>query len=1052
MKKLYLLLVTLPVMTCVISAQSAATTVVDATEISTNGDVRLPLDNYIKLIEDARNPDLPAPAAYAIGQSNVSVTLNELDDRTTAHVTVDARIEVFEDKWSLIPILPYGAAITAVTINGQAIQLVQNAEWMSWSTNQAGAVNLQVSYTIDAARSDQGHVVPVPIPRASSTQLTVVFSGNELDMAVIPATDVKTTKTNNTNRVTANIPTTSAFLISWRVPTEQPFVLSRAKYQGELADNTFTFTAKLSVEVFTGESIHLPLLPNTVTLNDVRVDGVAATILNQEGQFKVLVQGRGKHEVSVIFEAVVHQQQGPPSVSFPVPSVAISEFELMLSGKKDISFYPGMIDHLGNQAQLGIDQINGQVNSEFIDDATIGKAFIPMTDAVTFAWIDAIPKDIKTEVRANANIYHAISAEEGVLYGKGLVDYEITHGETPTLSFQIPASAQVNRITAVTAGISDWTAETADDIKTITVFLDRKIKDSFQLQVEYEQLLGQQQEPTSETKPQALEAINVPLIKALNMHRQRGIVALLVGNELTLKPIKELGVTRVGENQLPAFFRNQINQTIAHTFKYTSDMPQLIVETMAPIRKQGKYDAQVDTLISLGEVTMRGSAGIQIDVKSGSVLGLDLVLPSAVNVLNVTGPSLRNHKVSTEGDHQLIKVEFTQEMIGQFQLEINYENILGDHTSELSVPTIQVDGAEVQHGRIAVEALTAVEVQAAKTIQLSILEINELPQQLVLKTTNPILLAFKYVNSETPLQLNLKMTRHQELAVQVAAIETAKYQTLITDDGLAVTTARFDVRNSRLQFLRLSLPQNSEVWSVFVNGKAEKPAHASNSDSDKGQQDILIKMLNSATGFPVEVIYATPIDQMGLFGSVAAQLPQPDMVVTHSHWDVYLPIGPNYQAVETNMNVVTANQRVNPRNVTKNIELDAKYGATQVGKPLRMTVPQQGIQYSFEKLYANQSNSHAKFQIRYASSSGNHVGLLISVISVLMIWLVIFAIKSTQLSAKLWVPFFLLGLLGLILSLTYLKSNPTVPLSIALTGGVVFLGMLFLPQFKNRQA
>ncbi|VAW44362.1 hypothetical protein MNBD_GAMMA02-356, partial [hydrothermal vent metagenome] len=651
---------------------------------------------------------------------------------------------------------------------------------------------------------------------------------------------------------------------------------------------------------------------------DVTIDGKPATILDQDGQFKVLLHGRGKHQVSVAFQSPVHQQQGPPSVSFPIPRVAISEFELVLAGKKDITFYTGQHGILVQQG-VSQGQSSGEVNSQFKDNATIGKAFIPMTDAVTFSWIDAIPKDLKTEVRANANIYHAISAEEGVLYGKGLVDYEITHGETSTLSFQIPVIAQVNRITAVTAGISDWTAEAKDEVKTITVFLDRKIKDNFQLQVEYEQLLGHQNASISATEPQSLEAIKVPLIKALEMHRQRGIVALLVGSELTLKPIKEQGVTRVGENQLPAFFRNQITQTIAHTFKYTSEMPQLTVETMAPIRKQGKYDAQVDTLISLGEVTMRGSAGIQIDVKSGTVLGLVFAIPAEVNVLNVTGPSLRNHKVTSESGTgesslgkkggQLIQVEFTQEMTGQFQLEVNYENILGDSKSELAVPTIQVNGAEVQHGRIAVEALTAVEVQAAKTVQLSTLEINELPQQLVLKTTNPILLAFKYVNSETPHQLNLKMTRHQELAVQVAAIETARYQTLITDDGLAVTTARFDVRNSRLQFLRLSLPQEADVWSVFVNGKAEKPANANNqtsnnADSQSGQKDILIKMLNSATGFPVEVIYATPIDKMGLFGSVTSKLPQPDMVVTHSYWDVYLPVGPNYQAVETNMNLV----------------------------------------------------------------------------------------------------------------------------------------------------
>jgi len=326
--------------------------------------------------------------------------------------------------------------------------------------------------------------------------------------------------------------------------------------------------------------------------------------------------------------------------------------------------------------------------------------------------------------------------------------------------------AQVKLIKAMADGISDRTAKAGESNKTIQVYLDRKVKGQCQLQVAYDQLLGQAADAST------VEAIKVPIIRAKDMHRQRGIVALLVGNELTLKPNKEQGVSRVGENQLPAFFRNQISQTIAHTFKYTSAQPLLTVNTMAPIRKQGKYDAQVDTLVSLGEVTMRGSTGIRIDVRSGSLVDWSLSIPNGVNVLNVTGPSLRNHQVQAAEDDQSIEVEFTQEMTGQFQLEVNYEYILSDSQSELAVPTIQVAGAEVQHGRIAVEALTAVEIQATQKAQLSTLEINELPQQLVLKTTNPILLAYKYVNADVPHQLTLQMTRHQELATQVAAIET----------------------------------------------------------------------------------------------------------------------------------------------------------------------------------------------------------------------------------------------------------------------------------------
>lgn len=996
-----------------------------------NGDVRLPLENYNQLVENGKTPKIQAPATYAIGQSTIKVKIQEHNDRTTALVDVSTTIKTFENKWTLIPLLPNGAAINKVTINGDPVALVQNAEWLAWSTNVAGSSELKISYTVDASRSESGYVVPVPIPRSASTVMKVEFPSSEIDLSIIPSSNLIYEKNISPQMsktfATANIPTSSSVLIAWTVPSQQPYVMSRANYNGKLIDDMVTFMADYDVELFTGESVNVTLMPSSVTLNDIKIDDQSATIIEESNHFKVVLQGRGKHTIQVVFQAQVKQQQGPPTVSFPILRIPISQFKLTMNGKKEVSL-------ISNNAH------KHNVVNTIKQDKTTATVHVPMAESVQFSWVDAVPKDINTKLRANANIYHSISAEEGVLYGKALIDYEITHGETTSLTFSLPIAAQVNQINSPTAGISDWSVKQSDGLKTVTVFLDRAIKSNYQLQVEYEHLLQ------SSTEDSQLADINVPLIKANNMHRQRGIVALLAGSELTLKPIEELNITRVGENQLPAFFRNQITLTIAHTFKYTSDEPKLVVNTITPERKQGKYDAQVDTLISLGEVTMRGSSSLQIDVKSGVIVDLQLKIPNGVNILNVTGPSIRNHKVVTVDSSQQIEIVFTQEMTGQFRIELNYEKILGENTSELEVPSLQVIGTEVQHGRIAVEALTAVEVQTTEAKQLSSLEINELPQQLVLKTTNPILLAFKYVNTKSPHSLKLSMTRHQEIDVQVAAIESAHYQTLITNDGLSVTTAHFTVRNSRRQFLRLNLPENSEIWSVFVDGKPEKPALANDGKSN----GVLIKMLNSVSGFPVEVIYATPIDKMGMFGHLKSQLPLPDMVVTHTSWDVYLPIGPNYQKVTSNMQITNSGQFVNPQQQSFNQSTDKL--TSQAGKPLRMKVPQQGLKYSFEKLYANQSETLASFEIRYSSSQGNLTGLILSLLSVVLIWVSIFMLSNSKKNLqKRSLPLLIIGILGIITSIAYLNISIKPAATLASLLGLLFIAIKLLPIFRKKK-
>ena len=236
-----------------------------------------------------------------------------------------------------------------------------------------------------------------------------------------------------------------------------------------------------------------------------------------------------------------------------------------------------------------------------------------------------------------------------------------------------------------------------------------------------------------------------------------------------------------------------------------------------------------------------------------------LKLPGGVNILNLTAPSLRTYKVNDENGAQQIDVQFTQEMEGQFRIELSYEKITSEKQSKLSVPTLTVEGTEVEHGKIAVEALSAVEVQAAEVQQLSTVDPSELPKQLILKTTNPILLAYKYVQADPPFSLALKVTRHREIDIESAAIDRAHYASLYTRDGIAVTAARYTVRNSRKQFLRVRLPADSELWAVTVNGKSEKPALAEQKEGESAGREVLIKIINSTTGFPVELVYLSLI-------------------------------------------------------------------------------------------------------------------------------------------------------------------------------------------------
>lgn len=1023
---------------------------------STGGQVELPRSIYDELIESNRTPPpvpRPAPASHALGSARVSVAITAGSGGPMGEVQVELDFEVLEGEWTLVPVLPAGTAVESATVEGTQVKLLPTAEGLAWGTRREGSFTMSLRYRVDARASENGWSLALPVPPAASITVDARLPGTGLDVAMIPAAGIRTSDVGSGTRVQATIPTTHGVQLSWRSPASQGHALSRANYRGTLAGSAVSWRGELGVELWSDETLVLPLLPRTMTLNAVSVDGVEAPILVEGDLFATLVKGRGLHTVQVGFEVPVLRADGPPRVELQVPAVPVSRFELSLPGRKEVAVKPA-----------------AHVVSRERGAATIATVHVPLSRHVVFSWAEAVPEDVKTEVRANASLYHAAYAEEGVLYVRALVSYEVSRGETNLLRLTVPPEVQVNRVSDASGAVADWRLSGGAGERELTVFLNRQLTDDLIFEVAYDRSLprgeGDPVGPTDEEKDR--ESVEIPTLRAPSAQRQRGMVALLQSQDLTLEPVQDDGATRVGENQLPAFVRQALEMTVAHTYKYVEEPPRLTVRPTAPERRQGRFDARVDSLISLGEVSLKGATTVELDVKSGRIMELELTLPKSVNLLGLTGPSVRQHTVEPEDDLQRVTVEFTQEMDGQFRLELTYERLLVEGAAvegavaedaepsavvptervedpgapsagrRISVPEVGVVSAEVEQGRLAVEALSAVEVQPATVERLTPLDLSELPQQLILRTTNPILFAYKYVRP--PYRLDLEVTPHELVELQPAAIDEALYRTLYTRDGLAVTTARFTLRNSGEQFLRLQLPERSTVWSTFVDGRSVKPARATDED---GRTWHLVNIIHSTRSFPVEVIFETPVPTIRGLGAVSGVLPRPEILVTHSRWDVYVPEGVRYGTPRGGMDLLVAGEVVTAETMAEMAALGTDVGH-QVIEPLRLQVPTAGIHYAFEKLYANRSAGAVGFTLPYASGLGRTLGQLLTLSGAVVLWLGLLLLRRRR--WRLGGALVLLGVvvLGLLIGQYQQSASPAVWWSgLMVLGGLVVLGYRF---------
>lgn len=309
-------------------------------------------------------------------------------------------------------------------------------------------------------------------------------------------------------------------------------------------------------------------------------------------------------------------------------------------------------------------------------------------------------------------------------------------------------------------------------------------------------------------------------------------------------------------------------------------------ETIPEAQLEPKLYVDTVTLVSVGDGIVRCASRLNYSILQSEVSVLSFSLPEDVGILDVSGSQLRDWKAKPKDGRQLVDVYFNYGVKGNYSLMVTYEKNIGAGSVAAQLPDMDVLATERQRGFVGIEALTNIELAFNKLNGSSVVDVKELPQEIWSQAKHPVILAFKY--PKVPYSAVIDVTKHEDIPVLLAAIDSAHYVTLFTKEGKVLTKATYQMRNNVKQFIRVSLPEGAELWSCFVSGQPRKPA------KDK-EGKILIPLEKSQlnnealTQFPVEVVYLSKNSKLGIAGRLNLELPSLDIPSNELLWSVYLP-------------------------------------------------------------------------------------------------------------------------------------------------------------------
>jgi len=309
-------------------------------------------------------------------------------------------------------------------------------------------------------------------------------------------------------------------------------------------------------------------------------------------------------------------------------------------------------------------------------------------------------------------------------------------------------------------------------------------------------------------------------------------------------------------------------------------------------RGPAKIYSEVFNLLSIEADAISVTTMLELNIVQNKIDILTLIVPEDYQVIDVGGQGVGDWSVREEKGRQLVDVSFEYPFEGTKVLTLKSEKLLPEETMVANFEGFEVLGAMRESGYVAGEVKSDAEAEVQEFSNLERIDFQKIPPQLSNLSARPILFAFKYLRH--PFNMVVRITKYEKEEALTSFIDLEKGITLFMEDGKMVHQVTFTMQNLWDQFLKVNLPEDVSIWSVYVNGKREKA-----SKGDDGR--VLIPLARSERGtdgsltpFDVELIYTEKLEVFNLLGKKKHYFPTTDILINKVEWSLYLPINYDY--------------------------------------------------------------------------------------------------------------------------------------------------------------
>ncbi len=377
--------------------------------------------------------------------------------------------------------------------------------------------------------------------------------------------------------------------------------------------------------------------------------------------------------------------------------------------------------------------------------------------------------------------------------------------------------------------------------------------------------------------------------------------------------------------------------------KYNRPMPRR--------QRPPRYLLRGDVAWNLGAGAQQITASLTATIAAGASDRIELLLPSQADRVEITGPEVRRVQV---GSGRAV-VHLRGKILGPTVLKVSYELPAGGGSERRFGRFGVADGRWAGGTLVVTNTAGGSEILPASMTGLREMSLSEVPPSASAILPAPAVMAYEITSRE--FSAEVEVLQLGRFALRRSIVDLAHYEVFLARDGSVICRARYEIRNSNRQFLRLKLPAGAQVLLARVNEKSRPISPAT------GKKNTWLLPLERSrasvmglVSFPAEVVFLCRTAPMGEMGVAEIPLPAIDLPIAYGWCETYIPAG---LAVEKWSGVMKKVSRFSSETATASLDYgwgELAAGYTEKDRPTVRPTPtitrpttQPGFVASFER-------------------------------------------------------------------------------------------------------